>query len=193
MSDSATGKRGPSKAVVILLIVIAVLVAGGGVTVAWLLLGQDKDGEGDEEPARTIGYQNEGIIIVDENDLDKIPPPAGMIDLNYKNVAESTDGVNFTCEIANSASNEYDMYFTIYLDETFEDQLLLTGLVPPGGEMRNFTSEIPLENGIYETVLTMTQVDDDHGTIVGQVSVVLNLYVYDESKESEENEENEEE
>lgn len=171
-------RRGPSKVIIILLIVLIVLVIGGGAVLAMVLL--NRNGSEDGEPAKTVGYQNEGVIILDQKDADLLPPPDGMIDLSYKYLAESTDGVHFACEINNSASNMYDMYFNIYLDETFEQQLLLTGLFPPGSGMEVFESEIPLENGEYEAVLTMTQVDDDHATIVGQASVVLTLVVHDE-------------
>lgn len=175
-------RKGPSKVVIILLIVIIVLVIGGGVVLTIVLLNRNGDDDGGVEPAKTIGYQNEGVVILNEDDWNNlnIPSPAeGMIDLNYKNIAESTDGVNFVCEINNAIGNKYDMYFNIYSDDTFEEQLLLTGLVPPGGGLESFKSEVPLENGIYEAVLVMTQVDDDHATIVGQVNVVLTLFVYD--------------
>lgn len=178
MSESENVKKSPSK-LVILLIVIIVLVAGGVVTALLLLLNQGGDTE-DGEPARTIGYQ-EGYIILDEKDAENVlDAPEGMINLNYKNVAESADGVNFICEINNSDGNSYDMYLDLYLDATFEDELFLSGLIPPGGGIETFKSDIPLEDGYYEAVLVMTQVDDDHATIVGQASVVINLYVHGE-------------
>ena len=175
-------RRGPSKTVIILSIVIAVLVLGGAAAAAMILLNGNNAGDSEDgEPVRTIGYENEGIIILNEDDLNKldIHPAEGMVDLTYKYIAESVDGVNFACEIYNSTSNLYDMYFNIYLDESFEQQILLTGLIPPGGGIDRFVSEIPLEKGTYETVLTMTQVGEDHASIVGQVNVVLTLVVHD--------------
>lgn len=177
MSESENIKKSPSKLVVILLIAVIVLVVGGIVTALLLLLNRGGDTE-DGEPERTIGYQ-EGYIILDQDDA-VIPPADGMMDLQYKNIAESIDGVNFVCDIRNSAGNKYDMYFDLYLDANFEEELFLSGLVPPGGGIETFKTDIPLEKGVYESVMVMTQVDDDHKTIVGQISVVINLYVHDE-------------
>ena len=179
MSESENIKKSPSKLVVILLIAVIVLVVGGIVTALLLLLNRGGDTE-DGEPERTIGYQ-EGYIILDEKDAEDILlAPEGMMDLNYKNIAESIDGVNFVCEINNSPGNKYDMYFDLYQDATFKQRLLLTGLMPPGTGLQTFKSDIPLENGEYEAVLVMTQVDDDHKTIVGQASVIIYLIVHDE-------------
>jgi hypothetical protein len=69
------------------------------------------------------------------------------------------------------------MYINIYKDNTLEDEILLTGLYAPGTGIDNFESEIQLDPGNYQSVMILTQVSDDHETIVGQVSVVLNLSV----------------
>ncbi|MCH5349917.1 MAG: hypothetical protein J1E40_11385 [Oscillospiraceae bacterium] len=187
MSENVQEKKSSSKLVPILLIVVIVLLIGGIVAAVVLLTknnsGDDPSAEGDGEAIVTIGYEGNGVVALDEDELKRIleemqrEADEGMIDLTYKNVAVSTDGVHFACDLGNSPSNRYDMYFNIYLDNDINKQVLLTGLVPPGSSLSTFESEIPFEPGNYTSTLVITQVGDDHGTIVGQVMVVLELIV----------------
>lgn len=185
MSENVQEKKSSSKLVPILLIVVIVLLIGGIVAAVLLMKnnGDDSAAEGDGEAIVTIGYEGNGVVALDEDELKRIleemqrEADEGMIDLTYKNVAVSTDGVHFACDLGNSPSNRYDMYFNIYLDNDINKQVLLTGLVPPGSSLSTFESEIPFEPGNYTSTLVITQVGDDHGTIVGQVMVVLELIV----------------
>ena len=184
MSDNAQVKN--NKLVPILLIILIVVAVGGIITAVLLLLNQNDGGSGeDREPVNTIGYQNEGVVALDPDELQKIlegmveEAAEGMMDLSYKHVAYSTDGVNFACDLGNPLSNRYDMYFNIFLNTEEQEQVLLTGLLPPGSEMESFKSEIKFDIGEYESVLVFTQVADDHATIVGQSMVILNLIVTD--------------
>ena len=184
MSENVQEKKS-SKLVVILLIVLIVLVIGGVIT-AIVLLNKNNDdisAEGDEETAVTIGYQGQGVVALGEDEFRRIwdqmqrEAEEGMIDLSYKNVAVSEDGVHFECQLGNPISNKYDVYYNIYLDNDLEQQVLLTGLVPPDSQISTFESEIPLDVGEYESTLVITQIEDDHATIHGQAYVVLKLIV----------------
>lgn len=194
MSESEKEKKN-SKVIVILLIVLIVLVIGGIITGVLLLLNKG-DGEnpsgggGDGEPAVTIGYEQNGISVgLSKDDLQALyeqmedQRDKGMIDLSYKHMAASLDGVNFACTIGNPPSNGCDVYLQILLDNDPEQQVLLTGLIPPGSELERFESEIPLEPGVHESALIFTKVDTDHATIIGQAAVVLRLVVTDEEDE----------
>lgn len=102
----------------------------------------------------------------------------GYISLTHKNTAVSSDGENFECYIVNGAENEYDIYVNIYTDNTAQEQVLLTGLIPPGSGLEHFRSEIRLEPGSYEGLLVITQVEEDHMTIHGgQLFLALKLVV----------------
>ena len=181
MSENAQAKN--SKLVPILIIIIGVLLIGGAVAAVLLFTGGS--GGEDGEPAHTIGYEVDAKVAANVDDFQQImeemvaQAAEGMVDLNYKHVAASTDGTNFVCAIGNPPSNRYDMYLNIYLDATLEQQLLLTGLLPPGTMIEEFESEIKLDPGEYESVLVFTQIADDHATIVGQAMVVLTLIVTD--------------
>ena len=182
MSENVKEEKKSSKAVIILLLIIIVLLLAGGITAAVLFMKKDNADLPDEGGNPLIQY-DEAAVVLDEDALRKQLSEAaekakeGQIALHYKNVAYSNDGVNFACEIGNSTANTKDVYFNIYTDATFEDQILLTGLIPPGQGITEFQSEIPFEPGEYDTVLVFTKVDDDHATILGQAKVKYTLVV----------------
>ena len=185
MSENVKEKQSPSKLVIILMIVIIVLLIAGiiiGVILFKKFNNNDSSPDG-EEPAVTVGYEGNGVVALDEGDFVKTmeemirQAEEGMVDLRYKKVAESNDGVNFNCYIGNSENNIHDMYFNIYLDDELEQQILLTGLVPPGSMIEEFKSEVHLDPGDYEAILVFTTVDDDHATMLGQVLVSISLVV----------------
>ena len=192
MSENAKAKM--PKVAIIIIIILSVIIVGG--VVAGFILFMNKDGgiggngDGDGEPAVTIGYEQNGIYVgLNEDELKDLyeqmedQRDKGMIDLSYKHMAASLDGVNFACTIGNPASNMCDMYLQILLDGDPEQQVLLTGLIPPGSGLERFESEIPLEPGVHESALIFTKVDNDHATILVQAMVVLRLVVTDEDDE----------
>lgn len=178
-------KKAPAKSVIILSAIIGVLVIGLVVTAVLFLLNPGGSADDGRTPDITIGYEQNGVVAIKPDDINAIfgqmvdEAQDGMMDLSYKHIALSADGVNFVCSLGNSASNKYDMYMNLYLDNSLEQQLLLTGLIPPGSKIEEFESEIPLDPGTYDAILVFTQVASDHATIKGQVMVVLHLVVTD--------------
>lgn len=178
-----------TKFAVALVTAASVVVVGGAATAAVLLLNNNGgDGEGssdDRTPAITIGMENNGVVALKPDDLGVFMEEAwkeaasGMMDISFKNIAVSTDGVNFECSFGNPASNPYYMYYNIYTDATFEDEIYLSGLVEPGMSIESFQSKIKLDPGEYDTVLVFTQVKEDKATLCGQFMVALTLKVYD--------------
>ena len=85
-----------------------------------------------------IGYAVEASVILDQDALQAAADEAiknareNRIALKYQNNAYSKDGKTFSCLLANSPSNLYDMYLTIFTDTAMTDQVYLSGLVPPG-------------------------------------------------------------
>jgi hypothetical protein len=169
-----------------LLVIIIVLLIGGGSAAAAVFISKSNAAESSENSGGSstpvLSYA-EGVVALDEDTLqsqvDAMMKQAeeGTMTLEFKNTAYSSDGINFTCSVGNAIENKYDMYINIYTDDTLEDEILLTGLIPPGTGIESFESEIQLDPGDYETVMVLTQVSDDHTAIVGQLSVVLNLVV----------------
>lgn len=186
MAENTQEAKKSSKAIMILLIILILLLIGGIVTVTVILLNKDdtSDAEANSEPkvGITLPYDN-GAVLLDEDSLQKQVEAMyerakeGSMVLQFKSTAVSKDGEHFECEIGNAIENNYDMYINIYKDDTLEDQILLTGLIPPGSGIYEFESETPIFPGTYEAILVLTQVEDDHETIHAQVAVVLTLEV----------------
>ena len=183
MSENVQEKKS-SKAIIILLIIIILLLIGGGVF-AVFFFNKDDGGsaEADDTSSNGLIHYDAAAAPIDERayaeriaELYK-EAEEGQITLQYQTTAYSDDGKHFYCEIGNSAANHYDMYFNIYTDSSFEEQILLTGLFPPGSGITEFDSEIQFEPGDYKVVLALTQVEDDHSTVHAQSFVALNLTV----------------
>ena len=82
----------------------------------------------------------------------------GMVSLKYQNDAYSSDGVTFKCYLANSGSNLYDMFLTIFSDVELTDQVYLSGLVPPGSGFEEITLDHALDPGTHRVYVTQSQV-----------------------------------
>ena len=181
-------KKKNNKFLIIIIILIAAIVALSAVV--FIILTEDE-----RNPAQpnvsTPNYMVNGkleydnaAIVLDEDQLQKEVDELfqkvedGYISLSHKNIAVSNDGQHFECYILNNIDNKYDMYFNIYKDYEAQEQLLLTGLIPPGSGIDHFTSEIKLDPGQYQALLVITQVEDDHETLHGdQLFLALNLIV----------------
>ena len=130
-----------------------------------------------------IGYA-EGVTVVDDPDalqkaVDEMYAKAaeGTMALEYQNEANSEDGKNFSCYIANAAANSYDMYIDIYADQALTDEIYLSGLVRPGSAFREITLEDTLDPGTHRVYVAFTQVEEDLATIHGQVMVTMDFIV----------------
>lgn len=179
----AEAEKKKNKTLLIVIIVLAVLIIAGLTTVIVLLLNkEDKPIQNNNNNGGLIDYQP-GVIGINVEDFQAEFDQAvkemqeSSIGLIFNNYAVSNDGVNFKCYIGNSEGNTKDMYFNIYKDASFSEQILLTGLIPPGSGIDTFESEIDLDPGTYEAVLVLTQVDDDHSTLLAQTNVQITLYV----------------
>lgn len=182
MSENVKEEKKSSKTVIILLLIIIILLLAGGITAIIFFMKKDNADLPDEGGNPLIQYDGAAVAL-SEDEFNKQYADAlkkaeeGQIALRYRNVAYSEDGVNFACDIANSPANDKDVYFNIYTDATFTEQILLTGLVPPGQGITEFQSEIPFEPGEHTAVLVFTKVDDDHSTMLGQAKVTYTLVV----------------
>lgn len=182
MSENVKEEKKSSKTVIILLIIIILLLLAAGIVAAVFLLKKD-DGAQLPDNGGLIQYEA-GVVNYEDAQrvYDEMQQRAkeGMVGVHYSNKATSEDGKHFTCFIENPTRNGRDMYLNIYKDEEMTEQILLTGLIPPGSGIEEFESEIPLDPGEYKSVLVMTLVEDDHSTLHGQTKVFLNLIVNDE-------------
>lgn len=120
-----------------------------------------------KEPDNRIDYAMEAKVMLDQDSLQAAADEAqrnardGRIALQYQNDAFSKDGKTFSCHIANSSGNLYDMFLTIFADSELTDQLFLSGLVPPGSGFEEITLDHKLEPGDHTVYVAITQVDTD--------------------------------
>lgn len=170
----------------LVLVLIIVLLAGAAVFLAVGKFGgefqPDAENLGDGNTP-LLGYE-EGITVVDDPDaFNKAVEDAfskaeeGIVPLEYLNDGHSTDGKIVECYIANPLSATYDIYIQIFADDTFSDQIYLSGLIPPGKAIRELTLDHSLEKGDHRVYVIYTQVGEDHKTIHGQVTVTMDFYV----------------
>lgn len=163
-----------------LLVVVILLLA---VVLAVVLTRGQEPADIPDNGTPKIAYA-EGVTAVEDPDaLQKAvnemyaKAAEGTVALEYKNDAFSTDGTNFSCYIANSVDNKYDMYLQIFADQELTDQLLLTGLVRPGSAFDNITLEHALDPGTHRVYVAYTQVEEDLETIHAQVFVTMDFHV----------------
>lgn len=167
---------------VIILAVIIILMAAVIAVLGIMLLRSPKQ-ETAEAGERTGGMAYEANVITDDADalqdaVNRLIEKAkeGQMSLEMQTVASSEDGRNFTCHLANSVKNNYDMFMVIYLDAT-QQEIYRTGLIPIGARIEEFTLEEVLEPGTYEATIVYNQVEEDRETIHAQVNVGLTLIV----------------
>lgn len=179
---------------IVIPLAVAALVAGG--IWAGKTFFSDKDEPGYKSALEAamagerIGYAT-NIVTSDPqtlqdavDELNKKASEPGM-GLEYKNTAISSDGKTFMCYIGNSASNSYDMFFTIYADQEMTDVLFLSELLRPGSRFEEITLEKTLEPGEYDVYLVHTQVKDNEEdekklqVIHAQIATTLHLIVSD--------------
>lgn len=165
----------PKQWIVLLFIIIIAL----GIACVLFFLWNSK-GKGEDDGGK-IGYDANAVVVTDEDELQKLVDDMyakdGQISLEYKNIANSDDGSNFNCYIANSAKNKYDMYLGIYTDVSYKEELFLTRLMKPGSGIKNFKSKKKLEPGQHNVILVFTLVENDHETIHTQTNVMYTLNV----------------
>ena len=151
------------------------------VLLSWVVTGKEGDKNTDSDSKEQLGYEENAVVVTDEDALQKLVDEMkngdSQISLEYKNVASSGDGSDFTCYIANSAKNQYDMYIGIYTDASYEEELYLSQLMRPGTGIKEFKCNKELAPGSYDAVLVFTLVDDDHETIRSQTPVEYTMIV----------------
>ncbi len=162
MESSAESKQpsASSKKIIIIaaaVLLIAILAVGAAVLHA-LNEKEDNNGLG-------ISYASEARVMLDQDSLQAAVDEAqrnareGKVALMYQNDAYSKDGKTFSCYIANSSGNMYDMFLTIFADAEMTDQIFLSGLVAPGNGFEEITLDHALEVGDHTVYVAVTQVD----------------------------------
>lgn len=164
-SDKKSSKK---KVIVLLLLLLAI---GIGVAV-YFFLTREKETADDRIP-----YE-QGVVLLGGEEIE--PVNNGWIALTYNYKAFSRDGVHFSCLLSNSAANLYDLYFDIYADDVLQDQVFLSGLIPPGYGLNEIELNHALPAGTTKCYVVFNQVDTDEDgnqSIVNQMLVTVDFVV----------------
>lgn len=152
--------------IILLLLLLAIVIA---VAVYFLFFRKEDDNR--------IPYA-QGVVLVGDEEIE--PVEEGWISLRYQKKAFSNDGVHFTGLLGNDSSNIYDMYFDVYADSDFEDQVYLSGLVSPGYGIQSFELSHALPAGSTVCYVVHNQVDTDEDgnqVIVNQMIIGVEFIV----------------
>ena len=165
----------------ILTAVIIMLLIGVTFLLFFLLKKKDDETIASADKKQVYGYESSVITDDPETLQQKVnemyaKAAEGQMGLEFKNEAFSEDGSTFSCYLANSDANSYDMLMIIYIDDT-QEEIARTGLIPIGARREEFTTTKTLEKGDYEATIVFNLVEDDHETIHSHVNVAYTLHV----------------
>jgi len=158
---------------------------------------ESDQGETAPRPIGALSWASEGVsTVVDDNadmaermrKLQEALKETG-IEIEYKNEAYSRDGVNFECYIGNPIKSAFPLFITIYADNTFQEELFVSGLIKPGQAFNRVVMSRALEYGTSVLPICYTQVYEPHTgpnetddfTIRAQTIVTINFNVVDEN------------
>ena len=156
-------KKSKGKIVIIVLLLLVIAALGA---VIFLLLNK-------KPPERDI---SEGLV-VDESDIDQKAADARFTtDMNMIWTFPSGSKVSNNAEIGNSASNLYDCYFEVYLDDEERTLLYSSPVLPVGKRLDKLELNQTLPDGTYDAICTYYILDDeDPDRELGNVSFAVTL------------------
>lgn len=185
MDTPAQTKKASASVNKVVVAVAAIIIIALLAVVIFLLTRPSGTSAGDGA-APKLDYAAEATVMLDQDSLQAAFDEAvrnaaeGNIGLMYKNDAYSSNGADFECYIANSDSNKYDMFLTIFADAELTDQIYLSGLVAPGSGFENISLEHSLEPGDHTVYVALTQVDVNEAgeqVIKNQVMHTMDFHV----------------
>lgn len=179
---SENKKQSSNKLLIIIIILLVVVICVGGI-VAFLLISKSS-----EKDTELIEVHDDGTVEILGNDTNVILPgddpidfkedqrkaDAGMMDVDFKNVITITNGKDGKCDISNPGTNNYDMYVSMWLNET-QEEIYRSGLIPLGAKIEQLELNRSLEPGEYTGIMVYNQLEDNK--IVSQVNVEITFNV----------------
>lgn len=179
--EQGSRKEKSGKTGIILMAVVIVLLA---VVIVLLVMFRPREpAKSDTLPAAGGALTYDTAVVLDDPEtlqklVDEMVRKAaeGTMTLEMQVDAVSSDGLTFSCYLANAVENNYDMFMTLYLDET-KEEIYRSGLIPLGGRIESFALTEELAKGNHSCTLVFNQVEEDLQTIHAQVNVGLNLIV----------------
>ena len=165
---------------VIILLLVTLIGVGGFIT--YQLLGKDEPAPEESGLFPTI-EQDPNVVLAEGGksineqlaDIQK-QVDEGHVSLNMKvtmTVKENSDSGDVYLE--NPATNRYDMFVTLFLDET-QSKIGQTGVIPRGHAINSMKLDEKLTKGIHPATITYNLINDEK-QVVEQASVGIEIVV----------------
>ena len=114
--------------------------------------------------------------MVDDNIDRKASEARFTTDMNMIWTFPSGNAVSNNAQIGNSASNIYECYFEVYLDDEEQTLLYSSPVLPVGKRLEELKLEQVLPDGTYDAICTYHILDDeDPEKELGTVSFAVSL------------------
>lgn len=178
------------------LLMLASLCGCGRISLKTIFGDNGEEEEVVENPPSPVGAlswaSGDGLIVTDDPDaLSKAvqelyeAAEGEGIGVQYKNEAFSLDGQTFACYIGNPVDSHFPLFITIYADDTYQEELYVSGLLKPGQAFNKITLMRPLTEAVSTLPVCYTQVfephtgtnDTDDFTIRAQTVITLNFNI----------------
>ncbi len=162
-------KRSKRKIIIIIAIIILLTIIAILVGVIYKLMHKS------EETRKTNRGVSAGLVV--NNDIDQKKADARFTtDMNMIWTFPSGSTVSNNAQIGNSASNLYECYFEVYLDDEEQTLLYSSPVLPVGKSLDRLELDQALPDGTYEAVCTYHILDDENpDEELGKVSFAVTL------------------
>lgn len=160
--------KGKKKIIIIAVIIVLLIIIGVLGFVIYGLLHKEEP-----KPQRAA---SEGLV-VDPDDIDKKASEARFTtDMNMIWTFPSGSKVSNNAIIGNSASNQYECYFEVYLDDEEQTLLYSSPVLSVGKRLDQLKLDQALPDGEYDATCTYHILDDeDPEKELGTVSFAVSL------------------
>lgn len=156
----ATGAAIVSKPVVIGLASALVVSVGALGAVTYNLANRPAETQA-PKPERAI---SEGLVVDGQVENKKASEATFTTDMNMIWTFPSGTRVSNNAIIGNSASNAYECYFEVYLDDAEQTLLYSSPVLPVGKRLDTLKLDQSLPDGTYEALCTFHLLDDEDAT-----------------------------
>lgn len=154
--------------IIIAFIVLMIVIAMLGIVIYQLM-------NKEEAEPRTERAVSEGLVVGDSVDR-KVSEARFTTDMNMIWTFPSGSDTSNNAQIGNSASNRYECYFEVYLDNEEQTLLYSSPVLPVGKRIETLKLNQGLPDGTYEAICTYHLLDDeDPERELGTVSFAVSL------------------
>lgn len=163
-------KKSKKKVIVISAIIVMLIIITSLGVVIYTLLQKPK------EQKTTVNRAVSEGLVVDDNIDRKASEARFTTDMNMIWTFPSGSAVSNNAQIGNSASNIYECYFEVYLDDEEQTLLYSSPVLPVGKRLEELKLEQVLPDGTYDAICTYHILDDeDPEKELGTVSFAVSL------------------